>query len=72
MSLLEVGGSQRYLRSPCVGAWTPTPPRSPGANTRSFPEDFGLTLRVTRLAREKLSLPCNFHRAEFLGAAVIP
>ena len=42
-SLLGVGLSRRYLRNPCVGAWTPTPQCPLGASTRFFPKDLGLT-----------------------------
>ena len=35
--LLGDGPSRRYLHNPCVGAWTPTPPRSAGALTRCLP-----------------------------------
>jgi hypothetical protein len=52
--LLEGGGSRRYLRNPCIGAWSHTPPRSPGAPTRFFPVDIGLTSHLTRSARETL------------------
>ena len=43
-SLLGDGPSRRYLRNPCMGAWTRTPQCSPGALARFFPEDIGLTL----------------------------
>ncbi len=59
--LLADGPSRRYLHDLCMGAWTPTPPRSPGAPTRFFPGDIGLTLGITRSAREK-SLQCDFNR----------
>ncbi len=52
--LLEDGGSRRYLRHPCIGAWTRTPPRPPGAPTRFFPGGIGLTSRLTRSARETI------------------
>ena len=52
--LLQVGGSRRYLHEPCIGAWTPTPPRSAGALTRFFPADIGLIARFTGSARETL------------------
>jgi hypothetical protein len=42
-SLLRDGPSRHYLRAPCVGARTPTPPRSSAACVRSFTEDTGLT-----------------------------
>ena len=50
--LLKVGGSRRYLHNLCMGAWSRTPPRSPGAVTRSFPGDIGLTHGKRRSARE--------------------
>jgi hypothetical protein len=64
--LLEGGGSRRYLRNPCIGAWSHTPPRSPGAPTRFFPVDIGLTSHLTRSARETL-LQSNFHRVSISG-----
>lgn len=42
-SLLRDGPSRHYLRDPCVGARTPTPPRSPAARVRFFAKDTGLT-----------------------------
>ncbi len=70
-SLLEDGPSRRYLRIPCIGAWTPTPPRLSGAFACFFPENIGLTSRFKSSAR-KTSLQCNFNRGAFFGAAVIP
>jgi hypothetical protein len=64
--LLDAGLSRRYLRSLSMGAWTPTPSRSPGASARFFPEDIGLTSRLTRSARESL-LQSSFHRTSFSG-----
>lgn len=49
-SLLDHGPSRHYLCHPCVGAWTHTPPCSPGACTHFFPSDSGLTLRERRSA----------------------
>ena len=69
--LLEVGGSRRYLHNPCIGAGTLTPPRPSGALARFFPVGIGLTLEVTRSARENIPA-CDFTRGRFLGAAVIP
>jgi len=45
---------RRYLRIPCIGAWTPTPPRPSGASTCFFPESIGLTSRFTSSARETI------------------
>ena len=44
-SLLRDGPSRHYLRDPCVGARTLTPPRSSAARVRFFTEDTGLTPR---------------------------
>ena len=52
--LLEGGGSRRYLHNPCMGAWVRTPPRLPGACTRFFPGNFGLTHGKKRSARGKI------------------
>ena len=69
--LLGMGPSRRYLCIPCIGAWTPTPQRSPGACARFFPEDSGLTLKGRRSALSGISLQCNFYRGMVFGAAVI-
>jgi hypothetical protein len=53
-SLLAEGLSRRYLCDLCGGAWTLTPPRSPGALTRFFPRDIGLTSESTRSARQNI------------------
>ena len=53
-SPLGDGLSRRYLRIPCIGAWTPTPPRPSGASTCFFPESIGLTSRFTSSARETI------------------
>ena len=58
-SLLGDGPSRRYLRNPCVGAWTPTPRCSFGALIRFFPENIGLTPRETGSAHA-ISRQCNF------------
>ena len=50
--LLQTGPSRHYLCNPCPGAWTPTRQRSPGARTRFFPADIGLTSHGTRSARQ--------------------
>lgn len=51
--LLVVGGSRRYLHVLSVGAWTHTPPRSPGAVPVFSPEDIGLLPTRTGSARGK-------------------
>ncbi len=53
-SLLEDGPSRRYLRIPCIGAWTPTPLRPSGASACFFPENFGLTSRFKSSARKTI------------------
>ena len=50
--LLGDGPSRRYLRIPCIGAWTPTPPRPSGVSACFFPKSIGLTSRFTSSARE--------------------
>ena len=65
------GGSRRYLRHPCIGAWTRTPSRPPGAPTRFFPRDSGLTSRLTRSARE-IPPAQQLPQGKNYGAAVIP
>ena len=52
--LLEDGPSRRYLRIPCIGAWTPTPLRPSGASACFFPENFGLTSRFKSSARKTI------------------
>jgi len=42
-SLLGDGPSRRYLRNPCMGAWTLTPGCLSGACVRFFPESSSLT-----------------------------
>jgi hypothetical protein len=68
---LEEGASRRYLHNPCIGAWTRTPPRSPGALTRFFPEDIGLTSDLTRSARETIPAK-QLQQGVAYEAAVIP
>jgi hypothetical protein len=53
-SLLEDGPSRRYLRIPCIGAWTPTPLRPSGAFACFLPENFGLTSRFKSSARKTI------------------
>ena len=52
--LLHPGPSRHYLCNPCLGAWTPTRQRPPGASARYFPGDFGLTSHGTRSARQTI------------------
>jgi hypothetical protein len=55
-SLLVDGPSRHYPCTPCVGAWTHTPPSQVGALALFFPTDLGLALRETRSA--KRNYPC--------------
>jgi len=55
-SLLTDGPSRRYLLNLCIGAWTPTPPRSTGAFTRFFPVNISLTFAATSSARETTAI----------------
>jgi len=50
--LLGDGPSRRYLRNPCVGAWTHTPWCPPGAIARFFPRDDGFIPAVTSSAHQ--------------------
>ena len=54
--LLVLGPSRRYLRRPDEGAWTPTPPRPPGAYP-FLPERHRPCPTVERLGTRKT--PCN-------------
>jgi len=69
-SLLEDGPSRRYLRSPCIGAWTPTPQRPFGAHARFFPKDNGLTPSRKGSARQMIAA-MQLQRRVIFGAAVI-
>ena len=70
--LLGVGGSRRYLHNPCIGAWSLTPPRFLSASTRFFLRNFGLTIEMSRSAREICSMLCNFAWVYFSGVGVDP
>ena len=48
--LLEDGPSRHYSCTPCVGAWTHTPPPPSGALAHFFPVGIGLAPRETRSA----------------------
>ena len=69
--LLGDGPSRRYLRIPCIGAWTPTPPRPSGVSACFFPKSIGLTSRFTSSAREIIPA-MQLQQGSVLGAAVIP
>ena len=68
-SLLGDGPSRRYLRNPCIGAWTHTPRRPFGALARFFPKGNGLTSRTTGLARQITSAMQLQRRAKFRGCS---
>ena len=70
-SLLGDGPSRRYLRNPCMGAWTHTPQRLPGAFARFFPKSIGLTLVLRRSARQTPPA-LQLQQVTYFGAAVIP
>jgi hypothetical protein len=56
-SLLTDGPSRYYPCTPCVGAWTHTPPSPVGALALFFPTDIGLASQETRSANRKY--PCS-------------
>jgi hypothetical protein len=66
-SLLEHGPSRRYPCTPCVGAWTHTPPSPSGARAHFFPEGLGLAPRETCSADETISAMQLQQRAVFSG-----
>jgi hypothetical protein len=68
-SLLGDGPSRRYLRNPCIGAWTPTPWRPFGALARFFPKGNGLTSRTTGLARQNTPVMQLLRGARFRGCS---
>jgi hypothetical protein len=70
-SLLGDGLSRRYLRFPCIGAWTLTPPQLSGALTRFFPESIGLTLR-SRSSACGFTPVMQLQQGKVYEAAVIP
>ena len=70
--LLGVGGSRRYLHNPCIGAWSHTPPRLLSASTRFFLRNIGLTIEVSRSAREIYFHALQLRMNELLGAVDIP
>lgn len=61
--LLGGGPSRRYLRNPCAGAWTRTPPFPSGAFARFFPDSIGLTF-VMRGSTPGRSPQRNFYAGE--------
>src|SRR5439155_781290 len=69
-SLLGDGPSRHYPCTPCVGAWTHTPPSPPGAFAHFFPAGVGLCAGERRLA-DGHALSCNFNRGRTFEAAVI-
>ena len=69
-SPLGDGLSRRYLRFPCIGAWTLTPSHLSGALTRFFPENIGLTLRSRSSAYENIPI-MQLQQGKVYEAAVI-
>ena len=70
-SLLTDGPSRRYPCTPCVGAWTHTPPSPVGALALFFPTGIGLALRETRSANRNYPCDATSSGSVFFGAAVI-
>jgi hypothetical protein len=84
--LLDLGPSRRYLRNPCAGAWTLTPPHFAGACTRFLPGEhrpspqlnrFGVReYPTTRLLRGGLFRGCShslmFRLPHLLGPLTAP
>jgi len=58
-SLLTDGPSRHYPCTPCVGAWTHTPPFPMGALALFFPTDIGLASRETRSAKRNYPCPAT-------------
>ena len=58
-SLLTDGPSRYYPCTPCVGAWTHTPPFPMGALALFFPTDIGLASRETRSAKRNYPCPAT-------------
>ena len=58
--LLGNGPSRRYLCNPYMVAWTLTPRCFPGAFTRFFPVNIGLTLDLRRSTHRFIFPHCNF------------
>ena len=58
-SLLTDGPSRYYPCTPCVGAWTHTPPSPVGAFALFFPTDIGLASRETRSAKRNYPCPAT-------------
>jgi hypothetical protein len=68
-SLLGVGPSRRYLRNPCIGAWTPTPQRPFRCICSFLPEGLRPHLRLKRFGtpdnrRDATSTTLNFSRLQ--------
>ena len=55
-SLLVDGPSRRYLRNPCIGAWTRTPQRPFGAFLPFLPEGHRPRLRCDKLGTPKYNV----------------
>ena len=66
-SLLTDGPSRYYPCTPCVGAWTHTPPSPVGALALFFPTDIGLASRKTRSANRNYPCPATSPGSSFSG-----
>jgi hypothetical protein len=65
-SLLHSGPSRRYLRNPCIGAWTPAPACPSGAYP-FLPGGLRPHLRSNRIGAHNKPLQCNFNSDRFSG-----
>ena len=68
-SLLTDGPSRYYPCTPCVGAWTHTPPSPVGALALFFPTDIGLASRETRSADRNYPCPATSPGSNFRGCS---
>ncbi len=62
---------QHYLCNLCVGAWSPTPPSSPGAIARYFPRDTGLTVSSEKFGTWNIYPAMQLQQSTTLEAADI-
>ena len=69
--LLGDGSSRRYLRTPCMVAWTLTPWCPSSALTRFFPGGIGLTL-VAKGSAHQIFPAMQLQQGHNFEAAVIP
>ena len=64
-SLLTDGPSRYYPCTPCVGAWTHTPPSPVGELALFFPTDLGLASREIRSANRNYPCPATSPGSSF-------